>query len=435
MARLFFRIFFGLVVLLASVISANAQIELSEDQLFEQYQAMVIIEEANQHCPLLSRLEAEVLRGQIVFANGSFAGKLDMVEKFKKEARIFSRRSQCNSPQIMGLLGLARQAAYDYMINHLLLARKINELDNLDREAGIISGGLLLNFVTKEEWAMIDELREEVKENYLNQANEEAWDKYADSIESVATDRTAKFYIENQKILNTDTSENFQTAQAMARNREISSYYYHLERTVRAFIDGATADKRNYPYSRPANDFTDWVSFRPRDGVTNWVLSYPGCGGFEYSSDCTLFTTVKGELGVVLKNDAQRVTLDYRLPENKELALANKTVEGPIGSNAVNQANLDANLEEMLYSDSSIKVPAAENTNIEAYAAQTGEISAADAKVFLFPEGTLAAIEKLEKNDVLQLTVDTSSEDGDNKKTVIPMHNYHRAKNWAYSTQ
>lgn len=430
------KIGIGLIVWLAGALGASAQQELTQDQLFEQYQAMVIVEEANQHCPILSRLEAEVLRGQIVFANDSFAGKLDMVEKFKREARIYARRSPCNSPQIMGLVGLARQAAYDYMINHLLLARKINQLDEKDREAGIITRGLLLDFLSEQEWAMIDELREEVKTNYLEQANQEAWDQYTESIENVASDRTAKIYLENDGILKAGASENFQNAQAMAKNREITTYYFHLDRVVRAFIDGATADERNYPFSRPANDFTDWLSFRPRDGNANWVLSYPGCGGFALSSECTLFTTANGEIGVVVNSDINKINVEFRNPENRDVALSNKAVEGPIGSNALNKNNMDSNLEAMLASDDKIKVEAELFTrNIMPYATQTGGNVSDGAKVFLFPEGTLQLIERLEKNDILNLTVDTNKEQGNNKSTVIPVHNYHRARNWAYSIQ
>jgi hypothetical protein len=426
----------GLTLWTAAAVAASAQQELSQDQLFDQYQAMVIVEEANQHCPILSRLEAEVLRGQIVFANDSFAGKLDMVEKFKKEARIYARRSPCNSPQIMGLVGLARQAAYDYMINHLLLARKINQLDENDREAGIITKGLLLDFLSEQEWAMIDGLREEVKANYLEQANQEAWDKYTGSIENVANDRTAKVYLENDGILKAGATENFQNAQAMARNKEITTYYFHLDRVVRSFIDGATAEIRNYPFSRPANDFTDWLSFRPRDGNANWVVSYPGCGGFSLSSDCTLFTTAAGEIGVVVNADTHKITAEFRNPENSDAALSNKTVEGPIGSNELNKNNMDANLEVMLASSDKMEVEAellTQNTGL--YAAQTGGNVIDDTKVFLFPQGTLSLIEKLDKNDVIYLTVDTDKEEGNNRKTVMPVHNYHRARNWAYSIQ
>ncbi len=426
----------GLAVCLVWSAAVSAQQELTQDQLFEQYQAMVIVEEANQHCPILSRLEAEVLRGQIVFANDSFAGKLDMVEKFKKEARIYARRSPCNSPQIMGLVGLARQAAYDYMINHLLLARKINQLDENDREAGIITKGLLLNFLSEQEWAMIDELREEVKANYLEQASQEAWDKYDESIENVASDRAAKVYLENDGILKAGASENFQNAQARARNREITTYYFHLDRVVRAFIDGATADERNYPYSRPANDFTDWLSFRPRDGNANWVLSYPGCGGFELSSDCTLFTTPKGEVGVVVNTDVSKIKVEFRNTENRDIALSNKAVEGPIGSNELNKNNMDSNLEAMLASNDRIEVEAVLlKHNTEPYVTQTGGNVVDNAKVFLFPAGTLQLINQLDKNDVLYLTVDTNMEESNNRNTVIPVHNYHRARNWAYSIQ
>src|SRR6056300_1161005 len=94
-----------------------------QTQLFQNYQAMVVIEEYNQHCPILTRLEAEALNGQIIFANSSFAGKMDGFEKFKKEARIFARRMPCNSPQLDNYLAIAQQQAMDHMVNHVILAR------------------------------------------------------------------------------------------------------------------------------------------------------------------------------------------------------------------------------------------------------------------------------------------------------------------------
>ena len=86
-AHIFKKVFFSFVLSLLSSSGLSAQ-EENQNGLFEKYQAMVIVEEANQHCPLLSRLEAEVLNGQIVFANLAFSGNLDQVEKFKKEARV-----------------------------------------------------------------------------------------------------------------------------------------------------------------------------------------------------------------------------------------------------------------------------------------------------------------------------------------------------------
>ena len=54
----------------------------------------------------------------------------------------------------------------------------------------------------------------------------------------------------------------------------------------------------------------------------------------------------------------------------------------------------------------------------------------------MFAEDTLAALEALGKNDILKLTIEVKSEDGNNKlQTNIPVNNYHRAKNWAYSIQ
>ena len=59
-AAFFKTAIFSTTLYLVSVVVAHAQAEDQSD-LFQKYQAMVIIEEANQHCPLLSRLEAEVL--------------------------------------------------------------------------------------------------------------------------------------------------------------------------------------------------------------------------------------------------------------------------------------------------------------------------------------------------------------------------------------
>ena len=69
---------------------------------------------------------------------------------------------------------------------------------------------------------------------------------------------------------------------------------------MRAFIEGADAAERQYPYSRPANDFTDWTAFLPREEVLNWAVSYPGCGSKNIEIGCTFFTNTNNEAGVVL---------------------------------------------------------------------------------------------------------------------------------------
>ena len=334
-----------------------AQVD-GQDALFQKYQAMVIVEEANQHCPLLSKLEAEVLNGQIVFANSTFSGKLDRVEKFKKEARIFARRSACNAPEILELVGLARQEASDSMINHLLLARQIHILDELASDNKVIARGLLLDFLIEDEWKIIDELHDEVKNNYLSRATDEDWQKFEASIIKVAEDRTAEKYLTNENLLKNGQAQRFDTVQATANNRDITTYYYHLEKSVKAFIEGANASKTGYPYSRPANDFTNWTAFRPRNGDLNWVMSYPGCGGALGEIECTLFINMAGEIGLVLNSDVESVSLEFRNPNNHEFNSINNSVEGPIGSNELNEKNLNDNLEAMLTSNDKVLVTA-----------------------------------------------------------------------------
>lgn len=410
--------------------------EDTQEQLLQKYQAMVIVEEANQHCPLLSRIEAEALNGQIVFANGSFSGKLDMVEKFKKEARIFVRRMACDAPEIMGLIGLARQEASDSMINHLLLSRQIHLFDLEDSRDGKINRGLLLDYMSAEEWQLIEELYQDVHENYLKQASEEVWGNFIESIEKVAQDKTAEKYLQNEQILKTGAPGDFRAVQAMATNREITSYYYNLEKTVLAFVEGASADDKGYPYTRPANDFTNWTAFRPRTDELNWVMSYPGCGGSQTDVKCTLFTNQKNEIGVVLQGDVRSVSLDFRNPDDQDTFSANKAVEGPIGSNELNENNMNDNARFMDGSETKNTVSGISSDEHDKYRAQTGTDIPENSSVYIFPKETLASIEKLHKNDVVKLTVEVKKQDGNEQwVSIIPVHNYHRAKNWAYSTQ
>lgn len=427
---------FACLVSLISLLFSSFSIaqEETQEQLLQKYQAMVIIEEANQHCPLLSRLEAEVLRGQIVFANGTFSGKLDKVEKFKKEARIFARRAACNAPEILGLVGLARQQASDSMINHLLLARQIHLLDEQAIKSGVIPDGLLLSFLTKQEWQLLDNLYEEVKGNYLSQATSEDWEKFYNSVEKVAEEKTAQKYLANDLLVENGVSNTFDTAQARANNMEITSYYYNLEKSVNAFIDGAQAPKKNYPYSRPANDFTNWQAYRPRsEDELNWALSYAGCGGLTSGVKCTLFVSVDGQLGVAVDENITNVSLQFRNPDNDEIKRSNKAVEGPIGSNELNQANLTDNLELMVASQDKKKIIGLKSKTLSKYAVQTGAALTQGMVVYMFPTEILSSVEALHKNDVLRLTL--INDDDTEQSGVIPVHNYHRAKNWAYAIQ
>lgn len=421
---------------LLSFLFANYSVaqEETQEQLLQKYQAMVIIEEANQHCPLLSNLEAEVLRGQIIFANGTFSGKLDRVEKFKKEARIFARRAACNAPEILGLIGLARQQASDTMINHLLLARQIHLLDEQAVQSGVIPGGLLLRFLTNEQWQLVNNLHDEVKGNYLAQATTEDWEKFYDSVEKVAEDKTAQKYMANDLLIKNGAPQSFDTVQARANNSEITSYYYNLKKSVNAFVDGAAAEKNNYPFSRPANDFTNWKAYRPRsEDKLNWVISYVGCGDVSGASDCTLFTGDDGQVGVVVNESITNVSLQFRNPEDDGLKRSNKAVEGPIGSNELNAANFNDNLEAMLTSDGKVNIAGIRREELSNYTSQTGTAPKDGLVVYMFSKDTLPAIEALHKNDVLRLTF--KSDDGGEKSSVISVHNYPRAKNWAFSVQ
>lgn len=414
---------------------ANAQ-EETQEELFQKYQAMVIIEEANQRCPILSRLEAEVLNGQIIFADDSFAGSMAAVEQFKKEARIFARRVDCNSPEIQRLIGVARQQASDSMINHLFLARQVHLFDEADRREGKIQNGLLLSYLLEEEWALLENLYEEVKSNYLTQATEDDWDSFLVSIEKVAEERKALAFLTNEAIIKQmDGSENFQTANAKTKNMGISSYYHHLEKSVMAFIEGANVDETGFPFSRPANDFTNWKSYRPRTKDLTWVVSYEGCGENSIS-ECTLFTNVDGEIGLVLPDDVKSAKLEFRNPDNDDLYRSHNAVEGPIGSNMLHKANMENNLEHILSSSDKQLILAKKSDEHISYLSQTGDEDPSNSAVFMFPAGTLTEIEKLKKNDLLYLTVEAEGEDEHNqKKFIMPIHNYHRAKNWAFAIQ
>ncbi|MCP5381196.1 MAG: hypothetical protein H6912_02385 [Kordiimonadaceae bacterium] len=404
-----------------------------EAEFFQKYQAMVIIEEANQHCPLLSRLEAEVLNGQIVFANSNFSGKLDRVEKFKKEARIYARRAPCNSPEIMGLIGLARQEASDSMVNQLLLSRQIHLLDQEAAKSGEARKGMLLDYLTDAEWGLLDNLYLEVKDNYLTQASQEDWDKYEDSLIKVAEEKTTQKFLSNENLIKTRPAKSIEAIQATANNNEIFNYYFYLDKSVRAFVEGSKADEDGYPYSRPANDFTNWLAYRPRDEDVTWMVSYPGCGGSFEETTCILVVGIDGNLGVVLNGEAENVALEYRNPENKELAGQNKAVEGPIGTNEKNEENYNYNLELMSNSPDRKEIVAVEDSNNKKLLSQVGTKAPANARLYLFPEGSLNSIEQLSKNDLLKLTITTSG--GKKQSSVMPMQNYHQAKNWATTLQ
>ena len=414
--------------------------EETQEQLLQNYQAMVIVEEFNQHCPLLSRLEAEALNGQIVFANSSFSGKLDEVEKFKKEARIFARRAACNTPEILNLVGPARQQANDAMINHLLLSRQIHLYDKIDIDEGKIPGELLLNFLQDQEWEKVENFYLEVKENYLNQASDEDWDKYIESVETVAEDNKAQKYLSNERLKQPTSPNGFEKIQATARNREITDYYFNLEKTVLAFIEGADEDRADYPYSRPSNDFTNWTSFRTREKALNWLISYEGCGGSWDNVECTLFVNDNGEIGVVLTAaenvEIKGVTIAFRQPSDQDSYASFKTVEGPIGSNKSILENMNANADIMFAASNKETFETALNTNNSRLQSQTGIKAKEGALVYMFAKDALRKMENLLKNDVVKLSINiTLDEEKTEYDGLIPMHSYHRAKNWAYADQ
>lgn len=407
-----------------------------QTQLFQNYQAMVVIEEYNQHCPVLTRLEAEALNGQIVFANSSFAGKMDGVEKFKKEARIFARRVPCNSEQLDNYLAIAQQQAMDQMVNHVILARQVHIIDEQHRQEGRIESGLLLNYLTDDEWKMLDNLYEEVKANYLSQADEEVWNAFMDSVVKVAEERSTVNYIESQATLQSGAPKELGAVQAKVRLQDITSYYFNLEKTVIAFVEGADAAERQYPYSRPANDFTEWTAFRPREEALNWAVSYPGCGGKNVEVGCTFFINTDDEAGIVLNTfdgqEVKNVSLTYRDPKDNDLKNQNKVIEGPIGSNLLNNGNFMANVEQLKAANAKISSEAEISDDHLKYNAQTGDAAPNGAKVYILPKNTVENIDKLHKNDVLILTVTTYSGE---IETIMPVQNYLRAKNWAYITQ
>ena len=127
-------------------------------------------------------------------------------------------------------------------------------------------------------------------------------------------------------------------------------------------------------------------------------MSYPGCGGNQTEVKCTLFTNQKNEIGVVLQGDVGSVTLNFRSPDNQEIFKANKAVEGPIGSNELNENNMNENAELMDSSNTKNTVSARLSTEYELLRAQTGADISENSAVYMFPEQTLATLEKLHKN-------------------------------------
>lgn len=438
-ARLLNTMLGAIILFLYSSFVAVAQSDTagaSQDELFQKYQAMVIIEELNQRCPLLSRLEAEVLNGQIIFANSMFSGKLDVVDKFKREARIFARGVNCDAPEVASLIGSARQEASDSMINHMLLSRQIHLLDEKDVGEGKVARGLFLDFLIDDEWQMIENLHQEVKNNYLTRASTEEWEKFEESILNVAEEKTTAIFLRNENLIKTAAADTFESAQAKTTNMEVSSYYFNLEKSVRAFVTGASAAETGYPYTRPANDFTNWMAYRARDKDLSWVLSYVGCGSDTTEVDCTLFSGIDGEIGLVISGDIEKVTLEYRNPENEALYRANKTIEGPIGSNELSEENLQDNLEMMMSSSDKVVAEASYSDDHKKYLAQVGSSADENSKVYILPKETLSNLEKLHRNDLLKLTILFEGQESEAvHEGVVPMHNYHRARNWAYSDQ
>ena len=130
--------------------------------------------------------------------------------------------------------------------------------------------------------------------------------------------------------------------------------------------------------------------------------------------------------------EIKSVSLSYRDPADSYLKNINKVIEGPIGSNLLNNGNLSYNIEQLKSSSRRISNEAHLSEANMRYSAQTGETAPSDAKVFILPDATLDNIDKLDKDDVLILTIKTGSGEIEN---IMPVQNYLRAQNWAYSTQ
>jgi hypothetical protein len=406
----------------------------TQERLFQKYQAMVIIEELNQHCPLLSHLESAVLNGQIVFSDSNFSGKLTQVEAYKIEARAFARNLSCNAPEIDGLLSLAQQEASDAMVNHLLLARQVYLLDQKDKEGKKITDGILLSDLTVEDWKLIEGLYQEVKDNYLNRVGDKAFEDFEQSIETVAEERTAATLMSNEAIINRGPRNDFQTVQAMATNRDIFKYYHYLENSVLAFLEGAKSQETGYPYSRPSNDFTKWTAYRERDRELNWILSYDGCGLGEDRLDCSLFVSKNNEVGLVVSTgntplEISQVSITTRKPGDLVTYSKLQKVESQMGSNIANYEDIEKNVELIISNSQSVKLTAKKSGDHDPLRTQVGSLRLPDGNVYMFPKETLTIFENLKENDVISISIDVAS-DGVERGT-IPVHNFHRAKNWA----
>lgn len=408
----------------------NAQ-EQTQELLFQKYQTMVVIEELNQHCPMLSRLEAEVLNGQIIFADTGFSGKIAQVNDYKRKARLYARSVDCHAPQLKELLNIARQEANDAMVNHILLARQIHLFDLKDMTDKKIPDGLLLSDLSDNGWAVIDGLYGEVKNNYLTRADQDSWDSYEKSIIDVAEKRTAATFMENEAKIITYKGDNFMVIQAMTNNKDISSYYYNLDKSVKAFLDGSKTSSTGYPYSRPANDFTNWTAYRPRNDDLNWLLSFDGCGGRWQGVECILFISTTAEVGLVLSGQkAANVDQVVITARNSDDNLAYEKLimlENLKGGNEADFNDLQKNAEFLIKQQASLRFKGMPSDKHGQYGAQTGNILKENSKIFIFPPQLLAHMAKLKENDVLNVEI-AMENDG-----IIPINNYHRAMNWATS--
>lgn len=424
--------FFSSLVWSLLIFSANAQDD-TQEVLFQKYQAMVIIEELNQHCPMLNRLEAVVLNSQIIFDDANFLGKLSKVEAYKREARLYARKVSCVSPDVLGLLKIARQQANDNMINQLFLARQIHLFDLADVKNKKIPLGLILSDLKAEDWTLIEGLYDQVKANYLSRVGQDLWQNFEDSIIKVAEKRTAVTFMSNQMIISSSAKESFPAVQATANNNDISSYYFNLEKSVRAFIEGAKAQETDYPYSRPANDFTNWTAFRPRNNALNWRVSYVGCGGHWQEFDCSLFVSNENEIGIVVtgENSPDKATLIFRNSNDQETYQSLVNLEKDIGTNKADYNDFVKNAVLISTSKDKISFEGTLSNEHDQLGAQSGAEKMDNAKIFIFPKATFQKLAQLKKNDIVKLEFSLKNEKQNDG--LMPIDNFHNAINWASS--
>mgnify|MGYP006886178199 FL=1 len=71
--------------------------------------------------------------------------------------------------------------------------------------------------------------------------------------------------------------------------------------------------------------------------------------------------------------------------------------------------------------------------NHEKYLSQTGSEKSNKTKIYIFSNDVSDALDALGKNDFIKVIIKQGNDNS--QEGFIPMHNYRRAKSWAYSIQ